>query len=110
MSEVNPPPVVAPPVEQPAPVTPPPPPAQAPAPPPPAATPDLGGVLTRLEQVITGLPERTANAVREVSPQHVANPTQPGQQQQPPPNAGPVEQKTNGGPGRFAKWFFGQKD
>lgn len=116
MSETNPPPTTNPPAETPpqtpplAPVATPPatPPVQAPA------APDLSGVLTRLETVITGLPERTANAVREVSPQHVPNPTAnpagqqtPGQQQQ---DTNPVGGGKKTGPGRVAKWFFGMND
>lgn len=117
MSETNPPPVANPPVETP-PQTPPltpvvTPPATPPAQPPAAA--DLSGVLSRLETVITGLPERTANAVREVSPQHVPNPTAnpagqqpqtPGQQQQTNPAGG----GKTGGPSRLAKWFYGMND
>lgn len=116
VSETNPPPTAQPPAE-PAPAVPAPtqPPAQPPAPPlqPPAA-PDMTGVLTRLEQVITGLPERTANAVREVSPQHVPNPTAnpaeqpgtPGQQAATNPTGAGKKQ----GPGKIASWFFGMND
>jgi hypothetical protein len=113
MSETNPPPAANPPVETP-PVAPPVTPPAAPPVQPPAAsaTPpgsgELGGLLTRLETVLTGLPERTANAVREVSPQHVPNPTaspqQPPASQTPPP-----AEKSKGGPSRVARWYHGIK-
>lgn len=118
MSETNAPPTTNLPPETPPQTPPPAPPAAPPAAAPvvPAGATDLSGVLSRLETVITGLPERTANAVREVSPQHVPNPTAnpagqqptPGQQQQngaPPAGAGKA-----GGPGKLAKWFFGMND
>jgi hypothetical protein len=117
MSETNPPPSTTPPVEPaPNPQQPPaatPPPAAPPRTPEPSGTPDMAGLMTRLETVLTGLPERTANAVREVSPQHVANPTQPqqppqGQQQTPPPGENPAG-NARGGPSKLAKWFHGIK-
>lgn len=113
MSETNPPPTTNPPVETPPAQQPPTPPAQQPPTPPavPAGSPDLSGVLSRLETVITGLPERTANAVREVSPQHVPNPTAnpagqqtPTQQQQ---DNNPAGAGKEAGPGKLARWFFG---
>jgi hypothetical protein len=118
MSETNPPPTTVPPTDQPGTQPPAQPPTQPPTQPPapsgnpPAqsGTPDVHGLLTRLETVISGLPERTANAVREASPQHVPNPTaqqQPGQgQQQQPPGTNPAS-KTKGGPSRIARWWHG---
>lgn len=117
MSETNPPPTTNPPVETPPVTQPPTPPATPPAQPPTppqqhAASPDLSGVLSRLETVITGLPERTANAVREVSPQHVPNPTaNPAGQQTPSQQQGENNNPAGGGkeagPGKLARWFFG---
>lgn len=112
MSETNPAPTTTPPVEPPVPVpTPAPTPEPAPSTAAPSATPDIGGLVQRLETVLQGLPERTANAVREVSPQHVPNPTAAPQQQQqqqtPPPPGDNPSGKTSGGPSRLAKWFHG---
>lgn len=71
-------------------------------------------MLSRLETVITGLPERTANAVREVSPQHVPNPTANPAGNQPPPGGqgdnNPAGAGKKQGPGKFASWFFGMND
>lgn len=118
MSETNPAPTTVPPADPPAPNTPPAPapnPAPTPEPAPtanPSATPG-SDFLTRLETVLQGLPERTANAVREVSPQHVPNPTANPQQQ---PNQPPVTPgdnpsgKTKGGPTRLAKWWTGMNE
>lgn len=100
MSEVNPPPVDAPPANPPAtPV-----PAVTPVATPPPAPVDASGVLARIEQIVTGIPERTANAIREATPTAAPAST-------PAPASNPVqavrESASKAGPSKFALWFKG---